>query len=283
MTKNPKIIVDTNVIVAASILVNIRELDIDVKHHFYNQSRRLFSIFKKRPKEQIGISVPTMRSEAFLVLSKAVRNSFIMNKYTDIKTKETFYNDAVALTSLCEHKMRYLFSLLLNKTPNESNTRKNFQRVKEMSFYLKELWHTQYRGRNKKETQSKQRARSITTEPRWNDEQKTEVVKTYRLQVTIEGKQLERFMKKFPNLGDEWILAETITVKEDYEKIDENYQYYIASCDMGFFSPLIYHYTKSDLVTNEINERFEIVCDLPDVIFWFVDEPLPEKESDDEV
>ncbi len=277
MTKNHKIIVDTNVIVAASILVNITELNINVKHHFYDQSRRLFSIFEKRPKEQIGISVPTMRSEAFLVLSTAVKSSFIGNNYVDIKTKEAFYNDAVALTSLCEHKMRYLFSLLLNKTPKKSDTRRNFQQVKDMSIYLKDLWHTKYRGRHKKEIQSKQRAKPITTEPRWNDEQKKEVVNTYRSQVMIEGKQLERFMKKYPNLGDERILAETISVKQDYEKINEDYQYYIASCDVGFFSPLIYHDTKSDMVTNEINERFEIVCDLPDVVFWFVDEPLPEK------
>ena len=283
MTKNPKIIVDTNVIVAASILVNIRELNIDVKHHFYDQSRRLFSIFKKRPNEQIGISVPTMRSEAFLVLSKAVKNSFIENKYIDIKAKENFYNDAVALTSLCEHKMRYLFSLLLNKTPNESDTRKNFQQVKDMSIYLKDLWYTKYQGRHKKLIQSKQRAKSITTEPRWKKEQKTEVVNTYRNQVTIEAKQLERFTKKYPNLGDEWILAETISVKHDYEKINENYQYYIASCDVVFFSPLIYHDTKSDMVTNEIKERFEIDCNIPDVIFWIVDEPLSEKEPNNEI
>lgn len=283
MTKNPKIIVDTNVIVAASILVNIRELNIDVKHHFYDQSRRLFSIFKKRPKEQIGISVPTMRSEAFLVLSKAVKNSFIKNKYSDVKTKEIFYNNVVALTSLCEHKMRYLFSLLLNKTPKEHDTRKNFHQVKDMSIYLRDLWYTKYRRRWQKEVQSKQRARPITTEPKWKEEQKTEVVNAYREQITREARQLARFMDKYPNLGDEWILAETLSVKQDYEKIDEDYQFYIASCDMGFFSPLIYHDTKSDLVTKEINERFEIVCSLPDVIFWIVDEPLPEKESDDEI
>lgn len=273
--KNQKIIIDTNVIVAASILENIKELNIQVRHDFYNPSRLLFSIFTKRPREQIGISVPTVRREAFLVLSKAVKKSMISNEQLDKHTKEVFYNNTVALVNSCEHKMRYLFSLLLTKNPNQEKVRKNFQKVKDMSIYLRELWNRKYRNQYQKERESKQRAKPIATEPKWKGEQKVEVLNTYRNQIFIESQQLERFMDKYPNLNDEWILAETLTIKEDYENIDEDYQFYIASFDMGFFSPLIRHDVKSDVVTKEIKETFHITCDRPNVIFWIVNIPSP--------
>lgn len=279
MTKNPKIVIDTNVIVAASILEKIREADIEVRHHFFDQSRQLFSIFNKRPKEQIGISVPTVRSEAFLVLSKAVRNSFSESYSMDLQTKEIFYNNIVALVNSCEHKMRILFSLLIEKNPSQEKVSKNFKDVKNMSEYFRDLWNHKYKFHRQKETQSKIRAKPIQSEPKWQQEQKTEVLRAHRQQIVIESKQLERFMYKYPNLNDGRILAETITIQKDYSAIGEDYQFYIASCDSGFFSPLIYHGAKSNLVTTEIKDLFGIICDLPKVIFWIFDEPDDENES----
>ena len=52
---NPKIVIDTNVIVAASILEKVEETGIQVKHYFYDQSRQLFSIFQKRPDEKLEL------------------------------------------------------------------------------------------------------------------------------------------------------------------------------------------------------------------------------------
>lgn len=101
MRKNPKIIVDTNVIVAASILENVKDLNIQVKHEFYDTSIQLFSIFKKRPREQIGIAVPTVRREAFLVLSTAIKKTMISGIDTDIQTKEKLFNNAVAIVNSC--------------------------------------------------------------------------------------------------------------------------------------------------------------------------------------
>ena len=274
MTKNPKIIVDTNVIVAASILENVKELNIQVKHDFYSTSRQLFSIFSKRPREQIGISVPTVRREAFLVLSKAVKKSMISNNIiSDKQRKEVFYNNTVALVNSCEHKMRYLFSMLLTKNPKDEKINTNFKKVKEMSMHIRDIWNQKYRHNYQKEKETKIRAKPITTESKWKDEQKKEVVITYRSQISMEAMQLERFMRKYPNWDDQMILAETITIKEDYQSIDEDYQFFITSFDMGFFSPLIKYGFKSDLVTKKINDRFDITCDKPKVVFWIVDIP----------
>ena len=279
LTRNQKIVIDTNVIVAASILENVKELDLQVKHDFYDTSRQLFSIFEKRPGEQIGISTPTVRSEAFLVLSRAVKKTMAPDGSVDLRTKEILFNNTVALVNSCDHKMRYLFSLLLEKKPMRNKTDKNFKRVKEMAIYLRDEWERKYRSQYQKEKESKNRAKPIISEPKWKDEQKKEVVDAFRGQIFIERSQLERFMKKYPNLNDEWILAETLTIKEDFLNIDEDYEFFIASFDKGFFSPTFVYGVKSDIVTKEIKDRFEVTCDTPNVIFWVVN--IPEPDEDD--
>jgi len=277
MRKNPKIIVDTNVIVAASILENVKDLNIQVKHEFYDTSIQLFSIFKKRPREQIGIAVPTVRREAFLVLSTAIKKTMISGIDTDIQTKEKLFNNAVAIVNSCEHKMRFLFSLMLQKNPQKQKIEKNFNDIKNMAMYLRDYYKRKYRNVYQKRQESKKRARPIISEPRWKPEQKDEVVYTHREQVNIEAIQLARFMKKYPNLNDEKILAETITIKNDYRTIDEDYQFYIVSFDSGFFCPKIVSAIKSDIVTKEIKDRFHIICDVPNVIYWI--ENIQEKQN----
>ncbi|MCH7967602.1 MAG: hypothetical protein IIB02_09375 [Thaumarchaeota archaeon] len=282
MRGNQKIIIDTNVIVAASIIENVKELGIEVSHRFYGQSRQLFSIFIKRPEEKIGICTPTVRSEAFKVLSRAVKDSFIPPNLEDIKRKEIFYNDAVALVNTAEHRMRYLFGFLLHKTPNPNLVNKNHKLVKDMSFYLKDLWHTKYRGRERRISESQKRSKNIKTELYWVKEQKNEVFYAHNSQINIEARQLGKFVRKWPNKNDERILAETITVKNDYERIDEKYEFYIASCDTGFFSPAFFQNTVSNLVTTEIKERFEIICNVPKVIQWIIDPSISYPDNSDE-
>ena len=57
-----KVIVDTNVVVVASVIENISELDIVIKHEFYDQSIQLFSLFKQDDDEVSGVLVPTVET-----------------------------------------------------------------------------------------------------------------------------------------------------------------------------------------------------------------------------
>jgi len=270
--KKQKVVLDTNVIVSASILVNVKELEIPVRHRFYDQSIQLFSVFKKRPSEKIGIATPLVRSEAFLVLSKAVKNELISNlDLNDLKVKENFFNSTVAFVSLCEHKMHSLFALLEQPQVSKYHFDINLGKVIQMSKYIKEyLWKNRYSRRYQREKEVEIRSKPITTDPYWKDDQKEEVITTHGDQVYREAKQLERFMNKYPNRNDEKILAETITIKYHYP----DHKFYIASCDAGFFSPLrIEGGVKSDTVTREIETRFKITCDFPREIFFLIDEP----------
>jgi len=271
---NQKIIVDTNVIVAASIIENIKELEITVTHRFYGQSRQLFSIFDNRRDEKIGILTLTVKSEAFLVLSKAVKDTFIPKEFDDIQRKRIFFDNAVAFVNSSDHRMRTLMSWLLFLKPDTNFVQKCHHEVKEMSFHLKDVWKIRYNRRESKIKESQKRAENIQTEKYWQEEQKDEVFYTHRGQVEVEAQQLWKFIKKWPNMNDEKILAETVAIKRNYENAGESYQFYIASCDTGFFSPMIYQEIRSNIVTNEIKERFNIICDKPSVIYWIVN-PVP--------
>jgi len=273
-TKKPKIIIDTNVIVAASILEKIQELNIEVSHKFYGQSMQLFSIFKKRPEERIGIATPKVRTEAFGVLSKAVKDTFIPEGLTDINRKRIFYDNGVGFVNTAERKMKTLFKLLSQPRPNRDSVWENLKQVKEMAYYLKNQWEYKYRGRRNRDLLAKGRSKNIKTEPYWDGIQKDEVFSTHRSQVTVEARQLEKFMRKWPNKGDGKILAETITIKQEYEQLGEGFKFYIASCDTGFFSPMVFYRGISNMITKEIEKRFDIVCDQPKVIFWIIEETL---------
>ena len=80
-----------------------------------------------------------------------------------------------------------------------------------------------------------------------------------------ESKQLERFMRKYPNTPDQMILAEVITFKKSLA--GDNTYVLIASSDSGFFSPYYYYDGKSNIVTEEIYNRFGIRCDHPMEVF----------------
>ena len=110
------------------------------------------------------------------------------------------------------------------------------------------------------------RAKTVLKEPR-NQEQKKEVSSAHDAQIVRESLQLGRFVRK-SNSRDELILAETISMMQFDEKTGGSYDFWIASCDSGFFAPYIRSYLgTSDTVTREIENRFKIRCDYPKKIY----------------
>jgi len=265
---DPKVVVDTNVLVSASILRNISELDTEIKHEFYDQSIQLFSLFRKYRSKRIGYLVPKVRTESFSVLSKAVKSVFVPSTLQDPKRKEIFYNDAVAIINASEHKMRDLMKLLFSEKLDEQKITTNLKNIKKMSAYLMNQWNQKYNRKGWRTRESKKRSKSIMKEIYWKEEQKKEVVYTHKGQIDRESRQIYRFQRKHPNWQDERILAESITLKQKLEDKTEKFNFMIASCDSGFFSPYIGLEGVSDTVTREIQQRFNIRCDYPRTVFF---------------
>ena len=261
MQLDVKVVPDTNVVVASSIMENAGELGI-IKHHFYDQSIQLFSLFRNSDK---GVAVPKVRSECFAVLSKAVKSAYIPNGKMNVAQKEKFYDESVAIISSSEYKMRELLSRLTAVELDSGEVTKNLKDVRQMSEDLKDLYGTTYSSSARRKQEIRERSDPVLTEPAWQKDQKKEVVSAYSDQVTREAKQLERFMKKYPNKPDQMILAEVITFKKSLAK--DNSCVFIASSDSGFFSPYYYYGGKSDIVTEKIYNIFGITCDHPKEVF----------------
>lgn len=261
-----KVLVDTNVIVAASINENVKELNLDVKHRFYDQSNNLFGIFRKRLSERIGIVTASIETESSYTLATAL-NSTLNEHVVDTKAKRKLFDQTVAIKNLCEDKMKKLIAVLLREPVSETDLMKNLPDVDHMCVDLKRAWEQKYATPQLREKESWERAKPMLNAPKWKGIDKQEIVSIQREQVERETKQLSRFMSKYPNLPDCKILAEAISIAQYYQKVMGNGRFYIASCDMGFFSPHRVQYgVPSDIVTSEIKNRFNIICDFPDKI-----------------
>ena len=253
------VVPDTNVVVAASIMENAKELGV-IKHVFYPDSIQLLSLFKK---SKIGFVMPKVRTECFAILSKAVKSTYTPKKNIDVTLKMEIYDELVAIVLSSEYKMREILSRLNTVKLNSKNVNQNLKNVRQMSIHLKSLYNNQYRSsKSRKKTIDKYGKSAKGT---WRSGLKNAIHYARRTQIVREGKQLERFMKKYPNSADELILAEVITFKESIHA--NNLDIFIASSDVGFFVPLYICGGKSDMVTNEIYQRFGIICDHPKEIF----------------
>ena len=251
------VVPDTNVVVAASIMENAKELGV-IKHVFYPDSIQLLSLFKK---SKIGFVMPKVRTECFAILSKAVKSTYTPKKNIDVTLKMEIYDELVAIVLSSEYKMREILSRLNTVKLNSKNVNQ-IQKCHQCP-YTQNLYNNQYRS-------SKLRKKTIdkygkSAKGTWRSGLKNAIHYARRTQIVREGKQLERFMKKYPNSADELILAEVITFKESIHA--NNLDIFIASSDVGFFVPLYICGGKSDMVTNEIYQRFGIICDHPKEIF----------------
>lgn len=262
MTRN-KVFIDSNVVVAASIRANVKSIGITVQHQFYDQSIHLFGVFRKNASKQIGITTKTVRGESFNILSKAVNGIIFDNHPDSFSKRRQLLNSATAIVNLCYSKMQGLFSTVIMESPDDHEVQTCMQDVNNMSDHVKLRYNTRYSTSVQKTIEAKRRTEKIMGSA-WKFGLKKEVYRAHRLQVERESVQPERFMRKYPNRGDSRILAEAIVIKRGYESDGDMVNFYIASCDVGFFSPLrLKGNAVSDLVTAEIHNRFGIICDFP--------------------
>ena len=195
MSLDVKVVPDTNVVVAASIIKNTDIMG-TIKHHFYDQSIQLFSLFRN---SDIGFAMPQVRSECYAVLSKAVKLTYIPKGDMDMALKEKFYDEFASFITSSEYKMRALLSRLTIVKPTSRDVSENLNDVIQMSKHLRSMYRATCGSASWRMQEIQKRSKPVLTEPAWSKEQKKEAVYIHRVQVKKEAKQLERFMRKYPN------------------------------------------------------------------------------------
>jgi len=255
-----KVLFDSCVIVAGSVFMSGKDdLGIELKHHFYEEAMRLFSLIKKNLSKRIGVVTATIENEALRVLNEAVRGE-IRTKYRELDRKTLFEYSSIALNA-CDSRMRKLLSLLQREPVESDKVAVWFTQVAKMYKELKDMAQER---KNLKETAS-MKAQAVPKKVRKYEN-------WYRIYLRDERRrhaQLLNLLKKDVEAEDQIILAEACYLFNLYKQIEgKDVSFFIASTD-HHFSPVRRKgwAFESRQVTDEIEKRFGIICDWPDRIY----------------
>jgi hypothetical protein len=252
--KNSKILVETSVLLAASVRVSFPE-EGEVRDEFYYPAIELFAFLRKNLSDRLGITTQTVELEAQRTLSKAIMNTLERN----IADKSKHLEYSSIAWNKCEENMRKLTNVLLREPCDEDS--------------LGELGHEVYQMYKGLE------ARALNTEEEIIDwahrgiegmtsaGMRTAMFDIHILLVRQDNAQLVRLKKTHASPSDIKILAEAIQIKRRYDKaLGDNLNMFLASTDSNNFSPAPTEWGPSNTVTETIRQRFGVVCDLPSEI-----------------
>ncbi|MCY4490563.1 MAG: hypothetical protein OXC46_03750 [Thaumarchaeota archaeon] len=262
-----KILPDTNVVISALIYKHKKILGA----LSLNQDEDALKFFEHFNNDEI-IRTLTVYNESKNKLEKNAQN-IKLTENKDLNKKIVAY-----LTKFVKIELKKFYPR--PEKPLDSLVQKAKKDVRDLSDYITMRYNTVYKDDDSQRKEAKRRTK-IEIKQQQNKGSWKVIFEKYREQVRIESFQVKKFMSKEPfdknltgkkskdkNSGDKRILAEFVAIKRKHEENNERVDFYIASFDTGFFSAKkIYGITeKSDIVTNEIKERFEIICDIPSEI-----------------
>ena len=129
-----KVIFDTNIFFAGSIVETSGELGFPIKHKFYDYAINLIQYIRVNPSKRIGITTNFIETEAYNTLSGAVETELAeaeFKKYVQDIEKE--YNVFSALLNRCNDNMGKIFLYLIREPVDENAVSRIYYNVD--SFY----------------------------------------------------------------------------------------------------------------------------------------------------
>ena len=248
-----KVIFDSCVIVAASVFMSATEdVGITLKHHFYEDAIRLFSLVKKNLAKRIGVVTATIENEALGVLSEVIRGE-IRRKYEELDRETLFRYHSITLNT-CDTRMRNLLAFLQREPVDP---------------YIVAVWFTQVTRMYEELEQAAEKLDKVAyvktqaVPPRIR--RMADWFKIYRTSDIRANAQLYNLLLKKVEPEDQKILAEACYLLNLYKDIEgKAVSLYIASTD-HHFSPARKPgwVVESCQVTDEIEKRFGVICDWP--------------------
>lgn len=239
------------------------DLGIELKHHFYEEATRLFSLIRKNLSKRIGVVTSTIENEALRVLNDVVRGE-IRTKYGELDRNKLFEYFSIALNA-CDTRMRKMLALLQREPVESDKVAIWFTQVVNMYDELVE----QAEGLEKTAAlRAKLVPRRIRRMADWFE--------IYRTDDVRQNAQLFNLTVKEVEIEDKIILAEARYLFNLYKQTErERVSVFIASTD-HHFSPVRRKTWafESRQVTDEIEKRFGIICDWPDRIYETISKRL---------
>lgn len=223
-----------------------KELSVNIKHPFFDQSMRLIGFIKKHLTKRIGILTVTIEEQAYHVLEHAVRQE-LQRKTID---RAIDFEMLSIILNYCENRLREILSYLLREPVDPLEVSKNFIKVTQMYDQLTE------KARNLP------KPAALLTEMVPKDFKKL-AFDIYKTQDEIINSQLTNLLRKPAETTDKTILAESIYLFNVYKQMEgKDVAFYITSTD-HHFSPVRKKGLESRGITDTIKELFGIICDWP--------------------
>lgn len=242
-----KVLVETSVLVAASVYSAKRGF-VETRHQFFDRSMLLFGLLKTHRSKEIGLTTEGVEREASRVLERAVIQE--LGADVDPTVKSVTLN-------LCWDRFAELLSVLVKEAVDQTKVDQKFIEVvgmyKELLDRASLVTATTARGAAVANRIVPARLRNLC-------------IDIYTRQLLQDRSQLTRLRYKRPSITDQFILAETACLYDEFSNMEDTTMF-LASTDKAL-SPELRRDGSilSDYVTREIARRFSVHCDWPERI-----------------
>lgn len=255
MNKNNfKVLIDTNILVSASISQIISKLNCKLEHHFYEFSKPLLDYFRKNIKYRVGVFTPKIESSAKQVLISAIESKIKDLKDDGLKGElrkfETYsYILQESITNLTRNT-----NILIREPINEKAMKKITHKV--FGFYARLIEDLE--RKNPKKSASRQ-ASSLPPYIKKLGRRiyKTQEEEKFRLYYKLKNK----FDRDPPDMGDVQILSQGVYFLEN-NTFGKDVKILLASTD-HHFSKIREDKELNDFVPKTIYQKLGIYCDWP--------------------
>ena len=123
-----RVLLDSCVLVAASVHMVSDQIGLELKHPFFDESMNLVGLLKKHLAKRIGIVTSTIESETRLVLEEAARTEIVSRSLDQFKLLSVVVN-------ACEDRLDTVLSYLLREPIDSSERDKSYAKVCELYDY----------------------------------------------------------------------------------------------------------------------------------------------------
>jgi len=243
-----KVIVDSNVLIASSVFVAyVKDFGSPFKHEFFDDATHLTGLLKKHISKRVGVITNTIENEVHGVFNKSVLDT--LRECRPNATKEKLYEFLSIVLNKCEDRLNDLLAVMMREPVLPGHKAPWLPKVKQMydeliqqasDTNIQDIAYTKAGGSSKR--------------------YKPEAYKAILEDEINRHKQLMRLLKKSAGPTDREILAEAAYLYSLYKQYGD-VNFYLASCDLSF-SPTGPDYC-SHIVTDEIFNRFNIICHWP--------------------
>ena len=244
-----KVLLDTCVLVSASVYGSYKDLDVDLEHKFYTRTIPLFEIIKKHVAKRIGIITFTIEMQAVAVIAKAVADELEekAEETQDPKLRAKLFESHTVFFDQCLTHLQENLSILQREPVPQTEKERYYPEVSLMYNSFQDM-------ANKLDID---RLIDANVTPRYRETIRHEVFGQYKKKY----KQLLKLKSEPVEESDKGILCEAISLMKIYHETYPSLKMYLASTD--------YHFSPSNSegeITEQIKKKFQIICDWPDKV-----------------